>query len=90
MFAWIIDVIRLLIVFASRHRSRALENMALRQQLAVYRRTPPEARPALVRSAALGRTAKGMAGPEISLGGRPVPLLSQLPSAPTVPGALQV
>ena len=42
MVAWIIRVARLLIVLASRHRSLALENLALRQQLAVYRRTRPK------------------------------------------------
>ena len=42
MVAWIIRVVRLLIVLASRHRSLALENLALRQQLALYRRTRPK------------------------------------------------
>ena len=42
MVAWIIGAVRLLIVLASRHRSLALENLALRQQLAVYRRTRPK------------------------------------------------
>ena len=42
MVAWIIHVIRLLIVLASPPRRLVLENLALRQQLAVYRRTAPE------------------------------------------------
>ena len=42
MVAWIIRVVRLLIVLASRHRSLALENLALQQQLALYRRTRPK------------------------------------------------
>ena len=42
MVAWIIRVVRLLIVLASRHRSLVLENLALRQQLALYRRTRPK------------------------------------------------
>jgi putative transposase len=42
MVAWIIGAVRLLIVLASQHRSLALENLALRQQLAVYRRTRPK------------------------------------------------
>ena len=42
MVAWISGAVRLLIVVASRHRSLALENLALRQQLAVYRRTRPK------------------------------------------------
>ena len=40
--AWILRVVRLLIVLASRHRSLALENLARRQQLAVYGRTRPK------------------------------------------------
>jgi putative transposase len=42
MVAWIIGAVRLLIVFASQHHSLALENLALRQQLAIYRRTRPK------------------------------------------------
>src|SRR4029453_14946807 len=42
MVTWIIDVVRLLIVLAGRHRTLALENLALRQQLALYRRTRPK------------------------------------------------
>ena len=42
MVVWIIHVLRLLIVLASRHRSLVLENLALRQQLAVYRRIRPK------------------------------------------------
>jgi hypothetical protein len=42
MVAWILRLVRLLIVLASRHRSLALENLALRQQLAVYGRTRPK------------------------------------------------
>jgi hypothetical protein len=42
MVAWMIRIVRLLIVLASRHRSLALENLALRQQLALYRRTRPK------------------------------------------------
>ena len=42
MVAWIIRVVRLLNVLASQHRSLALENLALRQQLAIYRRTRPK------------------------------------------------
>ena len=41
MVAWIIRVVGLLIVLAGRHRSLALENLALRQQLALYRRSRP-------------------------------------------------
>ncbi len=37
-----IHVVRLLIVVASRHRALVLENLALRQQLAVYRRIRPK------------------------------------------------
>jgi putative transposase len=39
MVARFIHVVRLLIVLVSRHRTLVLENLALRQQLAVYRRT---------------------------------------------------
>jgi hypothetical protein len=39
MVTWIIAVVRLLIVLVGRRRSLALENLALRQQLAFYRRT---------------------------------------------------
>lgn len=42
MVAWIIRVGRLLIVLSSQHRSLALENLALRQQLALYQRTRPK------------------------------------------------
>ena len=45
MVARFIHVVRLLIVLASRHRTLVLENLALRQQLAVYRRSRP--RPAI-------------------------------------------
>src|SRR5215204_6055257 len=45
MVARFIDVVRLLIVLASRHRTLVLENLALQQQLAVDRRTRP--RPAI-------------------------------------------
>jgi putative transposase len=45
MVARLIYLVRLAIVLASRHPSLVLENLALRQQLAVYRRTRP--RPAL-------------------------------------------
>jgi putative transposase len=41
MVASFIRVVRLLIVLASRHRTLVLENLALQQQLAVYRRTRP-------------------------------------------------
>ena len=37
MVAGFIHLVRLLIALTSRHRTLALENMALRQQLAVYR-----------------------------------------------------
>jgi putative transposase len=42
MVARFIHVVRLLIVLASRDRSLVLENLALRQQLALYRRTRPK------------------------------------------------
>src|SRR3954470_17110179 len=42
MLAGFIHVVRLLIVLAGRHRTLVLENLALRQQLAVYRRTRPK------------------------------------------------
>jgi hypothetical protein len=42
MVTRIIHVVRLLIVVASRHRTLVLENLALHQQLAVYRRTRPK------------------------------------------------
>ena len=42
MVARFIHVVRLLIVLASRHRTLVLENLALQQQLAVYRRTRPK------------------------------------------------
>ena len=41
MVARFIQVVRLLIVLASRHRSLVLENLALRQQLTMYQRTRP-------------------------------------------------
>src|SRR5215204_3218556 len=41
MVASFIRVVRLMIVLASRHRTLVLENLALQQQLAVYRRTRP-------------------------------------------------
>ena len=37
-----IQIARLLIILANRHRSLVVENLALRQQLAVYRRTRPK------------------------------------------------
>jgi hypothetical protein len=37
-----IQLARLLMILASRHRSLVLENLALRQQLAMYRRTRPK------------------------------------------------
>jgi len=43
MVVRVIRIARLLIVLASRHRSFAFENLALRQQLAVYQRTHPKA-----------------------------------------------
>jgi putative transposase len=42
MVAKVIRVVRLLIVLASRHRTLVLENLALQQQLALYRRTRPK------------------------------------------------
>jgi putative transposase len=45
MVARFIHAVRLLIVLASRHRGLVLENLALQQQLALYRRTRP--RPAI-------------------------------------------
>jgi putative transposase len=42
MVTRIIHVVRLLIVLASRHRTLVLENLALHQQLALYRRTRPK------------------------------------------------
>ena len=39
MVVRVIQMARLLIILASRHRSLVFENLALRQQLAVYRRT---------------------------------------------------
>jgi len=38
MVVRVIQMARLLIILASRHRSLVFENLALRQQLAVYRR----------------------------------------------------
>jgi putative transposase len=43
MVVRVIQIARLLIILASRHRSLVFENLALRQQLAVYHRTPFEA-----------------------------------------------
>jgi hypothetical protein len=40
MVVRVIQMGRLLIILASRHRRRIFENLALRQELAVYRRTP--------------------------------------------------
>jgi putative transposase len=48
MVVRVIQIARLLIILASRHRSLVFENLALRQQLAVYRRTRPK--PTLRRS----------------------------------------
>jgi hypothetical protein len=45
MVTWIIHVFRLLNVLASADRNLVLENLALRQQLAIYRRSA--ARPTL-------------------------------------------
>jgi len=45
MLACLLRVLRLVTVFAGGHRALALENLALRQQLAMYRRTRP--RPAV-------------------------------------------
>ena len=42
MVVRVIQIARLLIILASRHRSLVFENLALRQQLAVYRRTRPK------------------------------------------------
>ena len=42
MVVRIIQIARLLTILASRHRSLVFENLALRQQLAVYRRTCPK------------------------------------------------
>src|SRR5215204_3214029 len=42
MVARFIHGVRLLLVLASRHRTLVLENLALQQQLAVYRRTRPK------------------------------------------------
>src|ERR1700704_4540145 len=42
MVVRVIQVARLLIILASRHRSLVFENLALRQQLAVYHRTRPK------------------------------------------------
>ena len=42
MVARVIRIARLLIILASRHRSFAFENLALRPQLAVYQRTHPK------------------------------------------------
>src|SRR3979409_273339 len=42
MLVRIIQIVRLLIILARRHRSLVFENLALRQQLAVYHRTRPK------------------------------------------------
>jgi putative transposase len=42
MVARFVHIVRILIVLASRHHTLVLENLALRQQLAVYRRTRPK------------------------------------------------
>jgi len=42
MVVRLIQIARLLIVLASRHRSLVFENLTLRQQLAVYHRTRPK------------------------------------------------
>jgi hypothetical protein len=42
MVVRVIQTARLLIILASGHRSLVFENLALRQQLAVYRRTRPK------------------------------------------------
>ena len=42
MVVRVIQIARLLIILASRHRRFAFENLALRQQLAVYQRTHPK------------------------------------------------
>jgi hypothetical protein len=42
MVVRVIQIARLLIILASRHRSLVLENLALRQQLAVHHRTRPK------------------------------------------------
>jgi len=42
MIVRVIQIARLLIILASRHRSLVFENLALRQQLAVYHRTRPK------------------------------------------------
>ena len=42
MVVRVIQTARLLIILAGRHRSLVFENLALRQQLAVYRRTRPK------------------------------------------------
>src|SRR4051812_1122201 len=42
MVVRVIQLVRLLIILASRHRSLVFENLALRQQLAVYHRIGPK------------------------------------------------
>ena len=42
MVVRVIQIARLLILLASRHRSLVFENLALRQQVAVYHRTRPK------------------------------------------------
>jgi hypothetical protein len=44
MVARVIQIARLLIILASRHRSLIVENLALRQQLGIYNRTRPKPR----------------------------------------------
>jgi hypothetical protein len=66
----VIQIAWLLIILASRHRSLVFENLALRQQLAVYHRTRPKADRSLVRPAVLGRPPAGLAGLEVGLGDR--------------------
>ena len=85
MTARFIHVVGLLIVLASRHRSLVLENLALRQQLAVYRRTRPTPAirwPDRLFWIGLGW---GMAGLEIGLGGRPTRHGRRLASPPAAP-----
>ena len=47
MITLVLDLLRLIVFFLGGHRQLAPENLALRQQLAVYKRTMP--RPALRR-----------------------------------------
>jgi hypothetical protein len=71
MVVRVIQIARLLIILASRHRSLVFENLALRQQLAVYRRTRPKPTVPVVRSAVLGRPPAGLARLVVGLGDRP-------------------